>query len=62
MALSSTANVAIVPMQDLLNKPSTSRMNIPASVDNNWTWRLRKDPIGSKLKTKLLKMVNLYNR
>ena len=62
LAMMSTANVTIIPMQDLLNKPSAARMNVPASVDNNWTWRLRKNVIDDKFKTKMLQMIKLYNR
>ena len=62
LAMMSTANVAIIAMQDLLNQPSAARMNVPASVDNNWTWRLRKNVIDDKFKTKMLQMIKLYNR
>jgi len=35
----SAAQLAIVPMQDLLRLGSDSRMNMPGTVAGNWTWR-----------------------
>ncbi len=40
LAMSSVANLAIIPMQDILGLGAEARMNLPGSVDNkNWTWR-----------------------
>jgi len=40
LAMSSVANLAIIPMQDILGLGDEARMNLPGSVDNkNWTWR-----------------------
>lgn len=36
----SRAEVAIVPMQDVLGLGSEGRMNIPGTVEGNWRWRL----------------------
>ncbi len=38
-ALTSKANLAIIPLQDLLNLDSQSRMNTPGSCEDNWNWR-----------------------
>ena len=35
----STANLTIIPFQDLLSLGSEARMNYPGSSDGNWTWR-----------------------
>jgi len=40
-AYASNANLAIVPMQDLLGLDSSSRMNSPGTVVGNWSWRFR---------------------
>lgn len=40
LALSSVANTAIVPVQDVLGLGSEARMNRPGTVGNNWRWRL----------------------
>ncbi len=39
LAWSSTATLAIAPLQDLLNLGSEARMNVPGSADGNWRWR-----------------------
>lgn len=40
MAFESRANLAVVPLQDLLNLGSEDRMNLPGtSGPQNWTWR-----------------------
>ena len=40
-ALSSIANLAVVPMQDYLELSNEEgRMNIPATSEGNWSWRL----------------------
>ena len=35
----STANMAIVPLQDLMALDESGRMNVPGTVDGNWIWR-----------------------
>ena len=39
-AYASTADVAIMQMQDILELDNTARMNLPSSVGQNWRWRL----------------------
>lgn len=38
-AYASNANLAVVPMQDLLALDSSARMNSPGTVTDNWRWR-----------------------
>ena len=40
-ALASDADLAIVPVQDLLGLGSEARMNLPGSPLGNWRWRLK---------------------
>jgi 4-alpha-glucanotransferase len=40
---SSSAALAIAPLQDLLNLGAESRMNIPGSASGNWHWRFSGD-------------------
>lgn len=40
----SPADLAIVPVQDLLGYGSASRMNVPGRADSNWSWRIRTLP------------------
>ena len=39
LAWSSTAALAIVPLQDVLNLGAESRMNVPGRAEDNWRWR-----------------------
>lgn len=39
LALSSTAKIAIFPMQDLLGFGNDCRMNLPGTATGNWQWR-----------------------
>ena len=41
LALDSPARVVIIPVQDLLGLASEARMNLPATTEGNWQWRLR---------------------
>ncbi|MBV8342937.1 MAG: 4-alpha-glucanotransferase [Gammaproteobacteria bacterium] len=43
-ALGSVAQLAVVPLQDLLGLGSEARINRPGTASGNWTWRL---PAGS---------------
>lgn len=40
LAWSSVAKTAIIPLQDLLDLDEKARMNAPATVKGNWTWRM----------------------
>ena len=60
-AYSSTAKIAILPLQDMLGLDEASRMNNPSSPKNNWTWRLTDSP-DTDVEEKLLGWVRLYNR
>ena len=40
VTLGSVAQLAVLPMQDLLGLDSTSRFNTPGTVTGNWSWRL----------------------
>ena len=39
MALATQADLAIIPMQDILALDSTNRMNTPGTLGGNWVWR-----------------------
>ena len=54
MAFSSSAEIAIIPMQDLLGLGSEARMNIPGTIGGeNWRWRLSSQALTQELKRKL---------
>ncbi len=62
MALASVANLAILPMQDILNLDSSHRMNEPSTTEGNWSWKFEWDQLWPGLSSDLRKLVKLYNR
>jgi 4-alpha-glucanotransferase len=45
LAWSSSAALAIAPLQDLLNLGGSARMNIPGQASGNWRWRITDDAL-----------------
>jgi 4-alpha-glucanotransferase len=62
LAMTSVANLAIIPMQDVLGLGSQARMNHPATVEGNWTWRLAPRQITAATIRKLAKLTQTYGR
>ena len=62
MVYGSVARVAIIPMQDILGLDENSRMNMPASVEKNWLWRLKPGQATSDIEEKLKNLTVMYNR
>ena len=60
--LASVADVAIVPMQDVLGLGSQARMNLPGTVSGNWKWRYLPGALRSELSARLRNLVELYDR
>ncbi|XP_048128364.1 4-alpha-glucanotransferase, chloroplastic/amyloplastic isoform X2 [Rhodamnia argentea] len=63
--LSSVARTAIIPMQDILCLGSSARMNTPATVLGNWSWRLPSSMSFESLDKEAMKlkgMLSLYGR
>jgi len=59
---STTAEIAIIPMQDLLGLGSEARMNIPGTATSNWRWRYQKHQV-RKHQFKFIQQLNkTYNR
>ena len=61
-AWSSVADMAIVPMQDLLGLGSEARINTPSTLGNNWKWRATADQITNGLAKKLNHYMQMYGR
>ncbi|KAK9949748.1 hypothetical protein M0R45_005264 [Rubus argutus] len=65
VALSSVAQTAIMPMQDILRLGSSARMNIPATQFGNWGWRMPSSVSFDSLETEALQlrdMLSMYGR
>ena len=55
-------NTAIATMQDILDSPASSRMNLPSTIGGNWQWRMQKSDLTQDKKDFLTKMTTLYQR
>ncbi len=62
LALSSVANQAIIPVQDLLGLGTEARLNVPGSSEGNWQWRYQYDDLSDQLSDRLKTLVQLYGR
>ncbi|MBU0550841.1 4-alpha-glucanotransferase [Myxococcota bacterium] len=61
-AVSSVADTAIIPMQDLLALDNQGRMNTPAVSNGNWGWRVRSEALHHNIADRLRDLNQLYNR
>ena len=62
LALSSVAQLAIIPIQDYLGLDTEGRMNQPSTIGNNWKWRLLPGEITEELLNKIDQFTALYGR
>lgn len=62
LALMSVANLAIVPMQDILGLDEAAIMNRPGTATGNWTWRMTPDQWPEKQVKELKRMNLIYGR
>ena len=58
----STADLAIIPIQDYLVKGNEARMNCPASMGTNWQWRVIPHFLSDQLAESIFEMTKLYGR
>ncbi len=62
-ALSSVAEIAIVPLQDLLGLDGSARMNVPGKVlPRNWSWRYRAPAFDNAVCDRLGQLTALFGR
>jgi len=62
-ALSSVADLAILPLQDLLGLDGRARMNDPSTNAGNWRWRYpSSDVLTEEVGDRLLGLTQLYSR
>ncbi|QSJ17251.1 4-alpha-glucanotransferase [Nostoc sp. UHCC 0702] len=62
LALSSIANQAIIPLQDILGLGTETRMNFPSIAEGNWAWRYHSHSITDELSDRLKVLTKLYGR
>ena len=61
-ALGSVANLAVIPMQDILELGSEARMNTPGTTVGNWKWRFQWSQLSHERATRFAYLVSLFNR
>jgi 4-alpha-glucanotransferase len=61
-ALASVAQLAIVPVQDLLALGSEARFNIPGTAQGNWQWRMAAGALDETLARRYRTLNQLYGR
>ncbi|NBC47031.1 MAG: 4-alpha-glucanotransferase [Gammaproteobacteria bacterium] len=61
-ALASRADLAVVPMQDLMGLGGAHRMNRPGVAIGNWQWRFQWDELDDALPARFAHLVELYGR
>ncbi len=61
-AFESIANLAVIPMQDVLGLGAADRMNIPGTTEGNWLWRFNWEQVTEEKSNRLAHMVDLYGR
>ena len=60
--MSSVANQAIIPLQDILGLDTQARMNFPSIAEGNWDWRYQADALTKELSDRLKVLTTLYGR
>ncbi len=61
-AYASVADIAIVPLQDILRLGTEARMNLPGVIGGNWAWRFTNKDIDPGLARGLRLFAEIYGR
>lgn len=61
-ALSSVANLVIIPMQDILEQGSEDRMNIPGTCEGNWKWGFKWEQLTEERAVRFSHLIKLFGR
>lgn len=59
---SSVADTSIGLMQDFLNLGNEARMNMPSTLNNNWSWRAKNDVFTDELANRIYRITKIYGR
>lgn len=62
LAFRSVADVAIIPLQDVLGLGTDARMNRPSTEGGNWTWRFATDALTDSIRGRLRSLTEIYGR
>lgn len=62
LAYQSSADVAIIQMQDILKLGNEARMNAPSTVGYNWRWRLGQEQLDESRRAWIRNLAAVYRR
>ena len=62
LALESNADMAIIPMQDILGLDAAHRMNTPGTIVDNWQWRFNWDMLSQSAQERIKLAIAQTNR
>lgn len=62
LAMTSRANLSIIPMQDIMSLGEEARMNTPGTIDNNWNWQITTGQVRAALAKRLRQTTKRTNR
>ncbi|HEX6509910.1 MAG TPA: 4-alpha-glucanotransferase, partial [Chloroflexota bacterium] len=62
LAFASVADLAVVPLQDVLRAGTKSRMNLPGRPEGNWSWRFVNHALSEAHVADLRGLVDVYGR
>ena len=62
LAFGSVANLAIIPLQDVLGLGGGARMNFPSKKAGNWRWRYAPDSLTDEIRHRLKSVTVRYGR
>lgn len=62
MAMMSTSNTCIIPVQDYMGLDAEARINFPSTLGNNWKWRMSSEMLSAPLIKKIKYLTKLSER
>ena len=62
LAISSVADMAVIPLQDLMDLGNEARMNYPGRESGNWQWRYTESMLTGVIAYRLRELTELYGR
>ncbi len=62
LAMTSTADTCILPVQDFLQIGSEGRINTPSTAAGNWCWRMKEGAFTEEMQKRLLRLTKVTGR
>lgn len=62
VAMSSVAELCIIPVQDYLGLDDSATINKPSTLGTNWTWRMKKDSLDESIIEKIKTLTKICAR